>query len=204
MGEKNYMDQIGIKFGNLAVYNVIAIKYENETASEETWKKYARKVLVTDCYVNKPCPKNTFLGLCSLGLIKGIPAGDYLSSNSVETEYAKIAIEILMKYKSFADKPRDLWKKVLKIGGYDVDKHYDFQMNVVCALWNADMINLDALDTSRFNDADFLDSSDFNFEGKSYTILQVDNTRYEIIDKVTGQKDLNMKGVAQSYLKKKE
>ena len=64
-------------------------------------------------------------------MIKGIPAGDYLSSNSVETEYAKIAIEILMKYKSFADKPRDLWKKMLKIGGYDIDKHYDFQMDVV-------------------------------------------------------------------------
>ena len=55
------MDKIGIKFGNLAVCNVIAIRYENETASEETWKKYARKFLVADCYVNKPCPKNTFL-----------------------------------------------------------------------------------------------------------------------------------------------
>ena len=47
------MDKIGIRFGNLAVCVVLAIRYENEPVSEETWKKYTKRFLEEDFYVNK-------------------------------------------------------------------------------------------------------------------------------------------------------
>lgn len=134
------MTEISTRFGNAAVYMVLAHYCVEFTISEENWKSVIKKFLNKNCYIEKACPKNTFLSMCSKGFIKDVPAKNYITYETVEFEYAKIAINLLKKNNCLATNPRELWKEVLKEGKYDNDKKYNYQMDIVCALWNADLI----------------------------------------------------------------
>lgn len=136
------MDKVGTLFGNTAVCLTLMARQGKEIISEKSWKSTIEGFEGKDCYVNKPCPKNTYFGMCSKGLVKGIPKGNYLQNETVEVEYAKIAIKILKENEAESENPRDLWRKVMEEGGYDEEKNYDFQMDVVCALWNAGFIKI--------------------------------------------------------------
>ena len=140
------MPDIGNGFGNSAIAVTLKVQKGESALSVETWQAEVKHFLNNDCYVEKRCPRNTYFGLCSEGLVKGIPAGSFLNNPSVETEYAIIAVACLKKDNSYTSKPRMLWKKVLKIGSFDSDKNYDFQMHVVCALWEFGLINADLID----------------------------------------------------------
>ncbi len=61
----------------------------------------------------KGCPKNTFLGLCEEGKIKGIPNGTYTRSTK-NKRYALNAIKILASNSTLTSS--ELWKEVLKKG----------------------------------------------------------------------------------------
>lgn len=98
------------------------------------WSKYIVKNFDTKSSQEKSCPKNTFLGLCEEGLVKGIPKGKY--TNSIKNkEYALQAIEILKQEKLSSFTPIELWQK-LNLG----DKIHNSQMDVVLSLWNKNYI----------------------------------------------------------------
>ena len=88
----------------------------------------------------KSCPKDSFLGLCEDGLIKGVNKGDY--TQSVKNKlYAITAIKLLKAKPSLANLgERGLWKKVLKHLNKPVDKAYNNQMDVVLTLSNNHLI----------------------------------------------------------------
>ncbi|MGK0447945.1 MAG: hypothetical protein ACJA2M_001725 [Polaribacter sp.] len=102
----------------------------------EIWFQSAKEVFDTKSSQEKGCPKNTFLGLCEEGLVKGIPKGNYTKSVK-NKEYAIRAVAILKQNKHTTFTPKELWDK-LELG----NKRSNSQMDVVLALWEHGLINL--------------------------------------------------------------
>jgi hypothetical protein len=88
----------------------------------------------------KGCPRNTFLGLCENGYVKGVNSGNYTRS-ILNKKYGIMAINILSAKKNKKITPLELWKKVLKKLNADSEKRHNSQMNVVLALWDEGLIN---------------------------------------------------------------
>jgi hypothetical protein len=102
----------------------------------EIWFQSAKEVFDTKSSQEKGCPKNTFLGLCEEGLVKGIPKGNYTKSVK-NKEYAIRAVAILKQNTQTTFSPKELWEK-LELG----DKSSNSQMDVILALWEHGLINL--------------------------------------------------------------
>ena len=100
----------------------------------EIYHSAAKEVFPTKSSQEKGCPKNTFLGLCEEGLVKGIPKGNYTKSVK-NKEYALQAIAVLKKDTSTFISPKELWN-ALNLG----DKKHNSQMDVVLALWDKHLI----------------------------------------------------------------
>ncbi len=79
----------------------------------------------------KGCPRSAFLGLCSAGLVRGVPKGDYTHSERNKA-YAIKAVELLRSDKRLALNRTELWHRVLL--GRPKVRHND-QLDVVLALW---------------------------------------------------------------------
>jgi hypothetical protein len=119
-------------------YDKTALKsvqnYKNSYSITEIWSTFAKEVFETKSAREKGCPKNTFLGLCEEGLVKGIPKGSYTKSVK-NKEYAIRAVAILKQNKHTTFSPKELWGK-LELG----DKRSNSQMDVVLALWEHGLI----------------------------------------------------------------
>jgi hypothetical protein len=125
-----------IKINN---YGETAIKsvqnYRDTHSIIEIWSQSAKEVFPNSkSSQEKSCPKGTFLGLCEEGLVKGIPKGNYTKSVK-NKEYALKAVEILKQNTQTTFSPKVLWEQ-LELG----DKRSNSQMDVVLALWEADLI----------------------------------------------------------------
>ncbi len=123
------------EFGRLAVLYAKKIEEEKIKPTIEGWKHLAKELGFTKSKIDKGCPRNAFLGLCSLGLIKGITKGNYTTSKK-NSNYAKEAVRILKEDNSLCNNPNELWTKIP-----GAPKTHNGQMNVVCALWKAEIIN---------------------------------------------------------------
>jgi hypothetical protein len=121
-------------------YGLTALKsvqnFKDSYSIIEIWSRYAKEVFDTKSSQEKGCPKNTFLGLCEEGLVKGIPKGNYTKSVK-NKEYAIRAVAILKQNKHTTFTPKELWDK-LELG----NKRSNSQMDVVLALWEHGLINL--------------------------------------------------------------
>ena len=84
----------------------------------------------------KSCPRGTFLGLCSCGLIKGIPAGNYTISEK-NKNYGLRALELLRQDPSLANDEKYLWERVIA----GEKKAYNSQMDVVISLWSDGLLS---------------------------------------------------------------
>ena len=110
--------------------------FKETNCIKEVWIKYVKENFDTKSSQEKGCPKNTFLGLCEEGLVKGIPKGKY--TNSIKNKkYALKAIEILKQNTQTTFSPKELWEQ-LELG----EKRHNSQMDVVLALWNEGLILL--------------------------------------------------------------
>ena len=96
--------------------------------------KIAVKYFASESSKTKPCPKNTFLGLCEAGFVKGIPKGNYTKSIK-NKKYAIKAVTVLKQNKHTTFSPKELWDK-LELR----DKRSNSQMDVVLALWEHGLI----------------------------------------------------------------
>ncbi|AZJ32253.1 hypothetical protein SAMN05444344_3054 [Tenacibaculum mesophilum] len=105
----------------------------------DSWEQAVSTYFTSESSKQKGCPRNAFLGLCEVGLIKGIKDGVYLKSKreNLNKKYAITAVEILNEIPSFTQK--ELWDKVrekLALG----EKKHNSQMDVVLALWQNNLI----------------------------------------------------------------
>lgn len=81
---------------------------------------------------------STFLGLCSEGLVIGVPAGNYECSLR-DKNFGLEAVRLLQEEPSLVFDQDALWRHVLN--GRVV--RHNAQMDVVCTLFRADLIKLD-------------------------------------------------------------
>ena len=88
-----------------------------------------------DSSVRFPFYSSSFLALGEAGLVKGIPKGNYTKSIK-NKEYAARTVEILKQNKLRTYTPKELWL-ALELG----NKRSNSQMDVVLALWNANLIS---------------------------------------------------------------
>lgn len=122
------------RYGEAARLAVMLVR-EGETEPLEAWKKAALMTFPDSAALqDKGCPRAVFLGLCSEGLIKGIPQGIY-GRSSKNREYAVRAVKLLRTNKFLSSQPELLWKKVV---GETISSNH--QMEVVASLWRAGLI----------------------------------------------------------------
>jgi len=130
-----------MSFSNSAI---VAVKFviEQKFHPIEAWNK-AVAIEFPNSKSNqlKGCPKNTFLGLCEDGYVKGIDPGKYTRSD-LNKGYGITALRILRKKKDIEFTRALLWKEVLKEEDKNIGKQHNSQMNVVLALWNEGLINV--------------------------------------------------------------
>ncbi|KAA5826251.1 hypothetical protein FPF71_05400 [Algibacter amylolyticus] len=115
-------------------YGTAAINAVKESQNPiESWE-IAVKDFDSESAKVKGCPKNTFLGLCEDGYVKGVPKGNYTKSIK-NKEYAINAIKIIKNNPNKSFSPKELWGE-LNLG----DKRHNSQMDVVLALWENGLI----------------------------------------------------------------
>ncbi|WP_405606240.1 DUF6979 family protein [Polaribacter sp. Asnod1-A03] len=127
---------------NISIYNKYGFAAKEATLIGgnplESWE-IAVKDFDSESSKTKPCPKNTFLGLCEAGLVKGIKPGSYFISKkeNLNKKYAIKAVELLVLDSNLSK--NQLWKKVREELGIG-EKEHNSQMDVVLALWNEGLI----------------------------------------------------------------
>ena len=130
------MENRNSDFGVLAVMYVTQLVEKEEIPSINGWKDFIYLQTKNKNKANKGCPRVAFLGLCEEGYIKGIPSGRYLKKvNCKNKQYVVAAVEILKKDDRLKNNPKRLWDLIPNHPNL-----HNSQMNVVCSLWNADLI----------------------------------------------------------------
>jgi len=122
-------------YGEAAVTAFNAIQNNQNPISDlsNEWAKQA---------VNLPkgsdCPRLTFLGICTTGLVFGVPAPPYTTSIKNRL-YGESAVKLLKAFPQLASLPSaDIWEIVygiLKSIGTQVAENHNYQMVVVLGLW---------------------------------------------------------------------
>ena len=121
-------------FGDSAVRAVKLISEKSMTDPEEAWNQAINSMTTSVVTREKGCPKSAFLGLCEMGLVRGIPKGTYTTSYD-NKRYAISAIEKLRSNPSLSSNRDKLW--ALVAGGIAPNG----QMDVVLSLWKNNLIS---------------------------------------------------------------
>ena len=122
-------------FREVAVTAAKLISGEDHPEPAVAWNTAARRVFPSSASLrDKGCPKGSFLGLCSAGLVAGVEPGNYAKA-SKNGAYAIEAVEVLQRNKFLTTQPDMLWRKVA--GNTKTQNH---QMDVVIGLWEAGLI----------------------------------------------------------------
>jgi hypothetical protein len=122
------------KYGEAALIAARMENYGKALTPATRWEQATKKLYPTSPSAQrKGGPRFAFLTLCEAGLVKGIPAGQYVSSNKAEA-YAVRAVALLNAgtHKTVTT----LWAEVT--GGEPIE--HNSQMDVVLALWKNDLI----------------------------------------------------------------
>jgi hypothetical protein len=120
-------------FGDSAVRAVKLISEQRVTDPDEAWDQAIQSMTISEATRVKGCPKSAFLGLCEMGLIRGIPKGNYTQSIK-NKQYSISAIEKLRNDPSLSLNRDILW--ALVAGGIA----HNGQMDVVLSLWKNNLI----------------------------------------------------------------
>lgn len=119
------------KYRSVAIIAAELLSARTDLAPSEAWKTAAELVFpASPSSREKSCPRGAFLGLCEIGAVEDVPAGDY--TESVKNKlYATRGLELLERDGSLADDQGKLWS--LAIEGED--KQHNSQMDVVIGVW---------------------------------------------------------------------
>lgn len=127
------------QFGETAIRAVELFTFGKVNTPDKAWAEAANEGIASSKGRDKGCPRNAFLALCSEGKVKGIPAGNYTSSEK-NGRYALEALKILRNNPEYVNNWWNLWKKVLYTLNESREKKHNGQMDVVIALWTEGLI----------------------------------------------------------------
>jgi hypothetical protein len=115
---------------------VAAVKRYNQSEMSEVvagWEQAVRSEFPeSESMQNKGCPRGAFLGLCSEGLVAGIPTGDYTASVK-NRRYAVTAARLIRSHRALASNREELWRLCTAPASIQENG----QLDVVLALWEA-------------------------------------------------------------------
>lgn len=130
------------KYGDAAVQATLMVKTGACRSPVEAWDAAVRRAFpASEASRKKNCPKGAYLGLCEAGLVKGVGRGGYTRSSD-NKRYAIRAVELLQRNPERAadadarSAAARLWLEVMN----GESKKSNGQMEVVLALWRADLV----------------------------------------------------------------
>jgi hypothetical protein len=121
-------------FGKAAVIAVGLCKSDPRKTPATAWAHAVAMCSSSPATQKKVCPREAFLGLCTVGYISGIIAGDYTSGDK-NKDYATGAVKLLRRTPGLADQPTELWRRLA-----GPTKVANGQMGVVIALWREGLL----------------------------------------------------------------
>ena len=99
---------------------------------KQAWDEAAKKAFPNNrSRASNGYPRSTFLALCSAGLVKGVPAGEYVDRAGEVRTYAPKIVELLAANPDYADEPGDLFSTATKGRAPE-----NGQLDVVFGLWD--------------------------------------------------------------------
>ena len=127
------------KYGEAAIRAREILLGSSRPDPGSAWKAAVEKIFPdSSSSREKSCPRGAFLGLCSDGLVSGVPSGEYTRSRD-NRQYARDAVRLIRQKPSLADTPVQLWGRVMR----GEEKVENSQMDVVISLWQAGAISND-------------------------------------------------------------
>lgn len=123
------------RFGQVAIKAVELIEKNLKLSPAEAWEKANKEILGGMKDPHDLSCKNTFLGLCEEGLVKGVLPGKYTKSQ-MNKFYAIKAVKLLKEEPLLDENLAVLWLKVLDGN----TKKQKSQMDVVHSLWKEKFI----------------------------------------------------------------
>jgi hypothetical protein len=124
------------KYGRAAMLAVALCRFGRDNSPEKAWERAVAEVFPdSQSSQEKGCPKNTFLGLCQEGLVKGIGRGEYTNSQ-LNREYGIKAVGLLQSDPELSGDMDVLWERVMA----GEAKLHNSQMDVVLSLWNEGLL----------------------------------------------------------------
>jgi len=137
------MSGVNNKYGKAAVECAKILAAEKDSNPKSVWESVTKKIFGKETSSQKKgCPRNAFLGLCEEGLVKGVPPGNYTKSK-LNKRYAVKAVDVLARNPDIRFTPESLWDKIVK-----GKKAHNHQMDVVLALWNNNLIEVENIQIS--------------------------------------------------------
>lgn len=132
------------KYGDTAVEAAVLLRNGYRSA-EDAWRVVAGEVFRdAPAARGKVCLRETFLGLCQAGLIRGVEATRCVPSDSgLNRGYSVAAVRLLAADPGLGQRgASELWRRVMNEVGAEPTKRHNQQMDVVLARWNKRLINL--------------------------------------------------------------
>jgi hypothetical protein len=122
----------------MGIYGKAAVRakqlvLESRQSPEKAWELSIAELTKSRSSQTKGCPKGAFLGLCSAGVIAGIPGGVMVSTNK-NGQYALVAWEVLQSEPILGGDKKVLWSRVRDMVA-DTPENENCQMDVVVCLW---------------------------------------------------------------------
>jgi len=124
------------KYERVTLKAMLRINSKKETP-EIAWENASSEVFgIGTSSQKKSCPKNSFLGLCDAGKVKGIEKGCCcIKTKSKNMDYVITAINLINKDRSLLKDKMNLWREITNI-------KYNQQLDVLFALIDKDYIRL--------------------------------------------------------------
>ena len=124
------------KFGEVAVEATRRLNSAEVSDPREAWHSAAQSLLsYSTSMMRKHCPRNAYLGLCEVGLVKGAPRGPWITSEDNKL-YAVRAVQALRTDPTWLNRPMHLWRVVSR----SQTKAPNNQIDVVFELWRNGLI----------------------------------------------------------------
>lgn len=112
---------------------LIVVRQCNGMTAPDVKSAWTRTIRELNAY-DEDCPRNTFIGLCEEGMVRGIPSGCYgLRRDNKNKGYAVAAANLVLSGHELDHKT--LWQKVTT----GTLQPHD-QVNIVIALYNAGVL----------------------------------------------------------------
>ena len=124
------------KYGKAAEIAARLLANQHEVEPRSAWTRAVSQVFPdSPSSRDKGCPKDSFLALCTAGVVNGVPTGHYTRSVK-NSSYMQRALAAIRLNPALLQDPARLWQLATDDAGIKAN----CQIEVLTTLWNAGLI----------------------------------------------------------------